>query len=120
MKSILSLVLFSLILTSCAGKLPANSTPEDKNNLLKLNITLAVDDAVDGIAAAHSALWLNDNDTVLVLTSLHIALEVVRNSNDPKLDIVSAVNDIKKNLSASSLIRWNPYLNSLVSVLGAL
>lgn len=110
----------SFISTGCAGKLGSNATPAQTADFKRLQVATAIDDATDGILAAHSALWLNDVDTVLVLRAFHVALETVRTSVDPKAAVLSALLDIKRQLPAATLVRWNPYLNSLASVIGAL
>lgn len=123
-KFILSILLIASLTTpitsiNCAGKLGPDASAQAQVNLMKLNVASAVDDAVDGIIAAHTATWLNDNDTVLVLKALHVVLETIRTSPDPKTAVQSAITDIKRQLSASSLVKWNPYLDSLNAVVGA-
>ena len=113
-------ILFVILLSSCAGHLSPQATPEEKLNLLRLNVATAVDDAVDGIIAANDTGYLNDNDTVLVLKSLHVVLETVRTAPEPKSIILNAVKDIQKQLTNTSLEKWNPYLNSLIAVVSAL
>ncbi len=118
-KRILFISLLLLSGVACAGKLAPGATAAQQANLMRLNVASAVDDSVDGIIAAHNATWLNDRDTILVLKSLHVALETIKTSPDPKTTILSALIDIKKQLPSSSLSKWNPYLDSLSSVVGA-
>jgi hypothetical protein len=116
-KSSLTLILSFLIISFSACATSSHLTSEQQLNLDRLNIVTAIDNAIDGIASAHDATWLDDNDVILVLKIFQVILDTIRTASDPKVIVNNAIMNIKIQLSPSSLEKWNPYLDSLLTVI---